>query len=115
MKILKEKLYLKEEASTLKLFDHSECIPDIKREFSFNNRITLYLGDCLNFLKTIPDGAIQLVVTSPPYNIGKEYEKRLNLETYVDQQSRVIEECVRTLRGGGVFAGKWETTWKRGR
>ena len=40
---------------------------------------------------------MQLIVTSPPYNIGKSYEKRSPLETYVKQQAQVISECVRLL------------------
>jgi adenine-specific DNA-methyltransferase len=40
---------------------------------------------------------MQLIVTSPPYNIGKTYEKRSPLEAYVTQQARVIAECVRLL------------------
>jgi len=49
----------------------------------------------------MPDEAAELVVTSPPYNIGKEYEKRLNLALYVEQQTRVIRECVRILAKRG--------------
>jgi len=40
---------------------------------------------------------MQLIVTSPPYNIGKEYEKKLKLQTYLEQQASVIKECIRTL------------------
>ncbi|KKL78859.1 hypothetical protein LCGC14_2020610, partial [marine sediment metagenome] len=32
-------------------------------------------GDCLKIMKDIPDNSIDLVVTSPPYNIGKELSK----------------------------------------
>lgn len=49
---------------------------EIKTSFSKENIATLYLGDCLDFLSQIPDRSIQLIVTSPPYNIGKEYEKK---------------------------------------
>jgi adenine-specific DNA-methyltransferase len=42
-------------------------------------------------------GSIQLIVTSPPYNIGKSYEKRRPLDAYVNQQAQVISECVRLL------------------
>jgi len=55
----------------------------------------------MNLLRQIPDKSIQLVVTSPPYNIGKEYEKKLKLEDYVKHQSEVIKECVRTLSEKG--------------
>jgi adenine-specific DNA-methyltransferase len=63
--------------------------------------VVLFQGDCLELLSQIPDGAADLVVTSPPYNIGKEYEKRLDLDRYIDQQKRVIGESVRTLSSSG--------------
>jgi len=65
---------------------------EIKTVFSPQNRITLYHGDCLEFMNTIPDNSIQLIVTSPPCNIGKPYEKRLKLEEYLKQQTAVIKE-----------------------
>jgi adenine-specific DNA-methyltransferase len=69
--------------------------------FDRNERIVVYPGDCLAFLRQCPDAAFQLVVTSPPYNIGKEYEKRLKIETYLSQQAEVIRECVRCLSPQG--------------
>ncbi len=79
---------------------------EIKTEFSFENQVTLYNGDCLDFLKTIPDKSVQLIATSPPYNVGKPYEKKLKLEQYVAQQKRVIDECVRILKDEGSIC--WE-------
>lgn len=73
----------------------------ISETFSLSDDIVLYPGDCLELLKTIPDESLNLVVTSPPYNIGKEYEKRLKLESYLDQQAAVIRECVRCLSPQG--------------
>jgi adenine-specific DNA-methyltransferase len=61
----------------------------------------LFQGDCMDLLRQIPDGALQLVVTSPPYNIGKEYERRLHLDEYVTQQAAVITQCVRALSDKG--------------
>jgi adenine-specific DNA-methyltransferase len=58
----------------------------IYSEFDPNSNCVLYSGDCLDLLKQIPDKTIKLVVTSPPYNLGKEYEKRLKLEQYLHQQ-----------------------------
>ena len=74
---------------------------DIVEKFSQSEHIVIYLGDCINLLKTIPDESLHLVVTSPPYNLGKEYEKRLKLETYLEQQAAVIHECVRCLSPHG--------------
>jgi adenine-specific DNA-methyltransferase len=63
--------------------------------------IVLYGGSCLDLLSTIPSETIKLIVTSPPYNLGKEYEKKTNLEYYVEQQREVINECYRVLREDG--------------
>jgi hypothetical protein len=35
------------------------------------NDVMLFIGDCREFLQQLPDQSAQLVVTSPPYNIGK--------------------------------------------
>jgi adenine-specific DNA-methyltransferase len=47
------------------------------------------------------NGAFDLIVTSPPYNIGKSYERRSPLDSYVKQQAQVISECVRLLSDTG--------------
>ncbi len=70
-------------------------------KFALSEHIVVYPGDCLELLKTIPDESLKLIVTSPPYNIGKEYEKRLKLESYLEQQESVIRECVRCLSPNG--------------
>ncbi len=61
----------------------------------------LWEGDCLDLLRQTPTGLAKLVVTSPPYNLGKAYEDRLSLDTYLAQQRRVIAECVRGLHPQG--------------
>jgi len=73
----------------------------ISEKFSLLESIVVYSGDCLDLLKSIPDESLQLVVTSPPYNIGKEYEKKLHLDVYLEQQSQIITECVRALSPKG--------------
>ncbi|MEM0050795.1 MAG: site-specific DNA-methyltransferase [Candidatus Bathyarchaeia archaeon] len=68
--------------------------------------VLLGISDSLEFLKSVPSGSVKLIVTSPPYNIGKVYEERVKLEDYLDYQRRVIKECVRILRDDGSIA--WE-------
>jgi adenine-specific DNA-methyltransferase len=68
--------------------------------------LVFYPGDCADILREIPDHFVKLVVTSPPYNLGKPYETRLDMETYLDQQRRVIEECARVLDDSGSLC--WE-------
>jgi adenine-specific DNA-methyltransferase len=79
------------------MFEKVKIAPDFKNI----EQIVVYLGNCLDLLKQIPDGTLQLVVTSPPYNIGKEYERKLKLDLYVEQQASVIKECVRALSERG--------------
>jgi len=61
----------------------------------------LHEGDTLQLLRTLPDKLVKLVVTSPPYNLGKPYESRLLLDEYLQQQEEVIKECVRVLKPDG--------------
>jgi adenine-specific DNA-methyltransferase len=72
-----------------------------KLNFDPNADVVIYEGDVKDLLRQIPDKSMQLVVTSPPYNLGKEYESRLNLKAYLDQQKLVIEEYVRILKDEG--------------
>ena len=57
--------------------------------------------DNLNFMRTLAEGSMHLIVTSPPYNIGKVYEKRTTNETYIEQQTLAIAEAVRLLHPRG--------------
>lgn len=63
--------------------------------------ILLAHNDVLAFLRTIPDSTVQLVISSPPYNIGKPYEERKELDTYLAWQKEVLSECTRTLKDSG--------------
>lgn len=62
-----------------------------------DHQVNMTCADNLAFMRPLPNGSIHLIVTSPPYNIGKSYEKRRRLESYVNQQAQVISECVRLL------------------
>lgn len=58
-------------------------------------------ADNLDFMSDMIDESMQLIVTSPPYNMGKQYEAKSSLDTYLDAQAAVIAECVRLLRPQG--------------
>ena len=74
---------------------------NIATDFGVNQQVVLYHGSCVDMLKTIPNKSIQLIVTSPPYNIGKEYEKKIKLINYIEQQAQIIKECERVLTDAG--------------
>ena len=75
--------------------------PEISGVFSQEHRIVLHLGDSFDFLTEIPNNTATLIITSPPYNIGKEYETKTGVESYLNQQEPVIGELVRILRDEG--------------
>jgi adenine-specific DNA-methyltransferase len=58
-------------------------------------------ADNIDFMRNLPKESMKLIVTSPPYNIGKSYERRHSLENYLESQKQVIDECVRLLHTEG--------------
>ncbi len=82
-----------------------KIIYDIKFKSGYD--IILGHSDVLEFIKSIPDKMVTLVVTSPPYNIGKPYEDRIKFEKYLEWQSDIIKECHRILTPDGNIC--WET------
>jgi len=58
-------------------------------------------GECMTILKKIEDGKFDLILTSPPYNVGKSYETKTSIEKYLEIQEEIIDELVRTLSDKG--------------
>ncbi|NIM06361.1 MAG: site-specific DNA-methyltransferase [Armatimonadetes bacterium] len=73
----------------------------VRARYDPRNDVTLRVADCRSLLRKMPDRSVRLVVTSPPYNIGKPYETVRGLDAYTAEQSEVIRECVRILRDDG--------------
>lgn len=76
-------------------------MPKIAHSYDETSKAILYNGSCYEFVKTIPSETVKLIVTSPPYNIGKEYEKKIDLKEYYFNQERIIDEAVRILKRDG--------------
>lgn len=75
----------------------------ITEEYNPESSVTLFTGDRLELLKQIANSGSQaeLIVTSPPYNVGKEYEKVVSLEKYIAEQRRTIAACLDILSPTG--------------
>lgn len=58
-------------------------------------------ADNIDFMRSLKKESMNLIVTSPPYNIGKEYERKTSLDVYVEQQAAAIAEAVRLLHPNG--------------
>jgi adenine-specific DNA-methyltransferase len=61
----------------------------------------IYQMDCLEGMKLMKDKTVNLVVTSPPYNIGKEYEKKLKFNDYILWMKDIISEASRITKDNG--------------
>jgi len=82
------------------------------RKILYGNRfregydVVLAHNDVLEFLEDIPEDSMTLIVTSPPYNIGKAYEQRVEFRQYLEWQKEVITRCIEILRPEGSIC--WE-------
>ena len=64
--------------------DKGSCAaPVIASEFAPASVAIFHQGDCLDFMKSMPDESVHLTVTSPPYNLGKKYERRGDFEKHI--------------------------------
>ena len=73
----------------------------IADRFAADSDIVLSCGDTADFLGSVPDGFFKLIMTSPPYNIGKAYETRVSIDNYLKTQESIIQELIRTLSDDG--------------
>lgn len=74
----------------------------IYKRFKNTNKATLFSGDCLKLLRKLPDESVDLVVTSPPYCMGKAYEDPHNdIETFRRQHTAIFSDLYRVLKPGG--------------
>lgn len=85
-----------------------KVIKDARRIKSANtDDIVLFGMDVEKVLDRLPEEPIfDLVVTSPPYDIGKSYEKRMPLSDYVEWQRRIIQKIYPRLKESGSIC--WE-------
>lgn len=66
-----------------------------------NTDHVIFNGDALELLKSMPKESVKLIITSPPYNIGKIYENPVSLEEYLEKQMTIIDEIMRVLHPQG--------------
>jgi len=73
----------------------------IYRRFKPGRKVVLHRGDCLDLLRQLPSGSVDLTVTSPPYCMGKEYERTDHLRHFIEPHLRVLPEIIRVTKTGG--------------
>ena len=97
--------------TTMQLQFKPEVAPDNEVPYtSGNTELPASIGqplmaceDNLAFMRRLQDDHLQvkLIVTSPPYNLGKDYETKASLDKYLENQTEVINQCVRLLHPEG--------------
>lgn len=74
----------------------------IYKKYKETNQVTLHNGDCIDLLRRLPDESVDLVITSPPYCIGKAYEDPHNdIKTFRTQHTNIFDELYRVVKPGG--------------
>lgn len=74
----------------------------IYKKYKESNQVTLHNGDCIELLGRLPDESVDLVITSPPYCIGKAYEDPHNdIKTFRALHTSIFNELYRVVKPGG--------------
>ena len=71
------------------------------RALGAGTRTVLFAGDCMELIRKMPDQSVNVTITSPPYCMGKEYEKSLSVEDFIAAHKIILPEIVRITRDGG--------------
>lgn len=64
----------------------------------------VHLGDCIAYMKSLPNNSVDLVITDPPFNIGKKYDSysdNLKFEEYLKWCYSWLDEAIRILKPEG--------------
>lgn len=74
----------------------------IYKRYKDSNIVTLHNGNCIELLKKLPNESVDLVVTSPPYCMGKAYEDpHDDIETFKRQHQSIFDDLYRVVKIGG--------------
>lgn len=61
----------------------------------------LVLGDSILYIGSMPNDSVDLVITSPPYFMGKDYDKSLRIEDFIEIHNNLLPEIARIVKPGG--------------
>ena len=83
-----------------KEMNNNTIISKSSNEFPKELLNTIIHSSCES-MKEIPDNSLHLMITSPPYNVSKEYDNDLSLDEYLDLLKKAFSETFRVLVNGG--------------
>jgi site-specific DNA-methyltransferase (adenine-specific) len=90
-------------------FYDSKLYKELENKKYINKNVNLFPKNLLNKtilgsaedMSMLPDNSLHLMVTSPPYNVSKEYDEDLSLTEYLEMLKKVFTETYRVLVNGG--------------
>ena len=88
-----------------------ELFHDVDFEYVESDKSLIIFNDCIEALKKMDEGSVDLIVTDPPYNLNKDYGKsqdKLEFDEYIAFSKEWLSECKRILKKDGtiyVFMG----------
>lgn len=87
--------------------DFTKLFADINFEEAHNQHSMTILGNCLEVLKQMKDGSVDLIFADAPYGIGKDFgndsDKWESVKAYIDWCKQWIDECMRVLAENGTM------------
>lgn len=85
----------------------------MRSKFSQRNHATVTTADCTKHLSKLPAELVDLIISSPPYNVGKEYEETSSVDDYIAFMKKTLTECTRLLKPGGSICWQVGSTFDR--
>lgn len=86
----------------------------VTTDFQDKSDIIMLHGDAMDTLKSVPSDTVKLIISSPPYNLDKEYESKMDLDTYLESLNPILDELVRVLAVDGSLCWQVGNYVKKG-
>ena len=83
------------------MWEEQTWTPTIQDSYSEEAELVLAHGDSEKVLRTVPDNTVKLIISSPPYNLGKVYETATELEEYFEVLDPIVKQLIRVLSPEG--------------
>lgn len=83
------------------LFNNQPIETLVADKFTAKANAVILQGNSAETLRQLPAGTVKLIITSPPYNIGKVYEKIATLDEYLKNLTPVVDQLTRVLADDG--------------
>jgi DNA modification methylase len=75
--------------------------PTISATFDTKADAVVLAGDSSETLSAVPSASVKLIITSPPYNLGKSYEQATQLKSYLENLTPIVDQLIRVLSDDG--------------